>query len=632
MHQFLQFTVLGIVYGAVYAVAASGLVVTYATSGVFNFATGAIGMVAAFTYWDLTQAHDLSPLVALAVVLLVEAPILGVVIERVLMRRLFGASAERALMVTLGLMVVLMGAAGKVWAAGTARSVPFFFPSSRIVVAGVYVEIHKIIVVGIAAVVAVALWLLLRFTRPGVAMRAVVDDPELLAMAGASPARVARLGWVAGSMLSALAGVLIAPIVTLDQLVLTLFVLNGFAAAVFGRLRSLPLTFAGALVIGLGQEYLSGYLPSGVSTEWLPTPVLSVPMLLLFAVLLLLPQERLRAVGRVAVARIPRVAGPGESLLGAAAVVVGTAVAGTVLSTTWQATLSQGLVFGILALSLVMLTGYAGQVSLGQFAFAGIGAYAMGKVAGGGSWWGLLAAVGVSAAIGVLVALPTLRVRGLYLALATLAFGQVAYYVFFSNPKWFNQQGSVFVKRLAIPGLSLTGSRAETVFLAVGFAVVSVIVLAMRRGTFGRRLVALSDSPAACATVGLDVKATRLAVFGISAAMAGLAGALYGGLQGPVSAQDFPMLSSLLLLMLLVIFGVRTVSGALVAGLVFAALQSHASTWVGLVVGGGVIAIGWLPNGVLGAGWIGQLLRRRSVAQPPVEIVPSVMGGRAGAA
>src|SRR5579875_3496265 len=176
MHQFLQFTVLGIVYGAVYAVAASGLVVTYATSGVFNFATGAIGMVAAFTYWDLTQAHDLSPLVALAVVLLVEAPILGVVIERVLMRRLFGASAERALMVTLGLMVVLMGAAGKVWAAGTARSVPFFFPSSRIVVAGVYVEIHKIIVVGIAAVVAVALWLLLRFTRPGEAQQQPQGD------------------------------------------------------------------------------------------------------------------------------------------------------------------------------------------------------------------------------------------------------------------------------------------------------------------------------------------------------------------------------------------------------------------------------------------------------------------------
>jgi len=625
IHTFLQYTVLGVVYGAVYAVAASGLVVTYSTSGVFNFAHGAVGMVAAFTYWELTQDHHVPVLLALVLVLLVLAPVMGIVIERVLMRRLFGASTERSLMVTLGLLVILLGIASKIWGGQTERSLPFFFDPHTIDVFGVYIAVHYLVIMAVAVAVAVGLRFLLRATRVGVAMRAVVDDPDLLAMSGASPIRIARLGWVIGTMLAALAGVLIAPIVNLDQTILTLFVLNSFAAAVFGRLRSLPLTFLGALLIGLGQQYLTSYLPQGFQTNWLPNTVLAIPMLFLFVVLLLLPQERLKVSGRVGISRIPRLVTPLQSLSGAAAVVALSAVGAAVLSTTWRAALSQGLIFGIVGLSLVLLTGYAGQVSLGQFAFVGIGAFTMGKIAGGGSWLGLLAAIGVAAAVGVLVALPTLRVRGLYLALATLAFAQFVYYVFFSNVYFFNQSGSVFIKRLSLPGISFNSDRSEMIFLGVAFGLASMLVLAIRRGTFGRRLVALSDSPAACATVGLNVKLTRLAVFGISAGLCGLAGALYGGLQGPVSSNDFPLLASLFVLLLLVIWGVRTVTGALLAGLSYAILLAHAGGIIGLLVGAGVILIGWLPNGVLG--WIGPELDQRvrmTLGEASPEMVPRV--------
>ncbi|HUA93965.1 MAG TPA: ABC transporter permease [Acidimicrobiales bacterium] len=601
MHAFLQYSVLGIVYGAVYAVAASGLVVTYSTSGVFNFAHGAVGMLAAFSYWQLTQSSHVPVPIALALILLIEAPLLGIVIERVFMRRLFGASTERALMVTLGLLVILLGLAGKIWGGETERTLPFFFDPHTVSIFGVFLPVHYLVIIGVAVAVAVGLRFLLHSTRIGVAMRAVVDDPDLVAMSGQSPIRVARLGWVIGTVLAALAGVLIAPIVTLDQTILTLFVLNGFAAAVFGRLRSLPLTFLGALIIGLGQQYVTVYLPSSLQTNWLPNPVLALPMLFLFVALLVLPQERLRAAGRVTMARIPRVANPVQGLTGAAVVVVLSVIGAFALSTTWQASMSQGLIFGIVALSLVLLTGYAGQVSLGQFAFVGIGAFTMGKIAGGGSWLGMLAAVGIAAAIGVLVALPTLRLRGLYLALATLAFAQFTYYVFFSNEYIFNQSGSIFVKRVGLPGISLASNKSEMVFLGVAFALCSLFVLAIRRGTFGRRLVALSDSPAACATVGLNVKLTRLAVFGISAGLAGLAGALYGGLQGPVGSNDFPLLASLFILLLLVVWGVRTVSGALLAGITYATLLAHAGSFLGLLVGAGVILIGWLPNGLIGS-------------------------------
>jgi len=349
--------------------------------------------------------------------------------------------------------------------------------------------------------------------------------------------------------------------------------------------------------------------------------------------ILVLPVERLRAVGEVRVSRVPKVTGFGPSLAGAAALVAACAVGAVVLSGTWRSTLSQGLVFGVIALSLVLLTGYAGQVSLGQMAFVGIGAYAMGKIDGGGSWLGLLAAVGVPAAVGALVALPTIRVKGLYLALATLAFAQFAYYVFFSNLTLFDNNGSIIVHRVSLPGIRLTGAAAELVFLSVVFALCAVGVLALRRGTFGRRLVALSDSPAACATVGLNVRRTRLAVFALSAGLAGLGGALYGGLQGPVSATDFQVLVSLTLLLLLVIWGVRSPLGALAAGLSMAALpvlQSHVS-WVSslpaLVVGIGVIAVGRLPNGVVGLASEVALHRRGAVIGPVVGVPEAVEGG-----
>jgi branched-chain amino acid transport system permease protein len=627
MSAFWSYTVFGVASGAIYAITASGLVVTYATTGVFNFAHGAIGMFAAFSYWELAQNHHVQPLVAIALILFVEAPVLGTLIELVLMRRLHGASTERSLMVTLGLMLILLGVATKVWGTTPNQTgLPAFFAGHSVRILGVNVTVHQLIVVGTAVAVAVGLRLLLKRTRTGMAMRAVVDDPDLVAMAGAPPVRIARAGWIAGVMLAALAGVLIAPLVTLDQTTLTLIVVNGYAAAVVGRLRNLPLTFLGGILIGLGEAYVIGYVPSSWQTNWLPNPKLALPMAFLFVMILVLPVERLRALGEVRMSRVPRVTRLAPSLVGAAAVVVAALVGTTVLSGTWRATISQGFVFGVIALSLVLLTGYAGQVSLGQMAFVGIGAFTMGKVAHGGSWLGVLAAVGVSAAVGVLVAWPTVRVKGLYLALATLAFAQFAYYVFFSNLTLFKDNGSITVHRVGLPGIRLTGSgsSAELVFLAVVFALCAVAVLALRRGTFGRRLVALSDSPAACATVGLNVRRTRLAVFALSAGLAGLGGALYGGLQGPVGANDFQVLISLTLLLLLVIWGVRSPTGALLAGMSMAVLLINSLS--ALIVGIGVILVGRLSNGVVGE-VTDFVAAHRGRAPAPVEVeVPGAVG------
>ncbi|HEX3979911.1 MAG TPA: branched-chain amino acid ABC transporter permease, partial [Acidimicrobiales bacterium] len=210
MSDFLQYTVFGIMLGAGYAIAATGLVVTYTTSGVFNFAQGAVGMVAAFCYWELVSAHNVPVLLALVIILVVGASIAGALVERVLMRRLHGASAERPVMVTLGLLVILTGVATIVWSPTTERQVNNMV-SGQFRLVGINIQYQEVLIIGVALAVAIALRALFYSTRTGYALRAVVDDPELLAMSGVSPNRMSQYGWILGFMMAALAGVLLAP-------------------------------------------------------------------------------------------------------------------------------------------------------------------------------------------------------------------------------------------------------------------------------------------------------------------------------------------------------------------------------------------------------------------------------------
>ena len=318
MSVFLSFTVLGIVTGAVYGILATGLVVTYNTTGVFNFAQGAVGMVAAFSYWQLWQDWHWPFLLAIAFIVFVEAPLLAIVVEFVLMRRIHGATVERSLMVTLGLLVILLGIATIFWSSpDVVRSVPAYFTAADGTVAsvhlfganGVTLEDQQIMIVAVAAAVAVLLGIFLRRRRLGVAMRAVVDDPELVAMAGAKPHRMSQMGWSLGFMLAAVAGVLIAPLVGqtgLTSTQLTLLGLNGFAAAVVGRLRNLPMTFVGALMLGLITQYCVGYLPGHINPGLASVLTEVVPVLFLFVVLLVIPAARLAPAGRLAVRPPPR--------------------------------------------------------------------------------------------------------------------------------------------------------------------------------------------------------------------------------------------------------------------------------------------------------------------------------------
>lgn len=591
MTTFLALTVLGLVFGCVYALTATGIVVTYTTSGVFNFAHGATGMLAAFTYWQLTVGWGVPAVLALVLVLGVLGPLFGAVVEFVLIRPLYRRSAEAPLVATLGLLLILIGVSFAFWDPGSTRRLPLLFNGKQLDLGVINVSYHQIAVVVVTLVVGVALRLFFTRTQLGIAMRAVVDDRELAAVYGARPERVAQASWALGSSLAALSGVLLAPLVDLQVYNMTLLIINAFAAALAGRLKSIPKTVVAALVIQLGVVYAGQYLPGGDKLQRIQP---SLPMIALFVIVVLTRQDRIVTSG-VRSSRAPRLPGAREAAGWAVAFVVAMAVAAPLLSSGTVGHVNEALASAVILLSLVLVVGYGGQVSLCQLTFAGLSAWTMGEV--GHGWLGVLAGVAVATVAGLVVALPTVKLRGLYLALATLAFAQAMDGSFFNRA--FGTNDSLAIPRVSLPVLDVTSDRGFLVLSSVVFAVAALGLLATRRSKFGRRLAALNDSTAACSTLGIDVTRHKLGVFGASAALAGVGGVLYAGSHVAVGSLDFNLFNSMILLLLLLI-GERTmVSGALFSALLFSVLLPALADALKNAGFAGSAAVTFLVTGVL---------------------------------
>ena len=431
MHLFLTYTILGLVTGAVYGIAASGLVLTYTTSGIFNFAQGAMAMLAAFTYWQLRYGWNWPAPLALFAVIAVLAPLLGGVLYVGIMRGLRETADVTKIVVTIGIMLGLIALAQWIWNPGVPRTDNLFFgEAAKFKVLGVYVTDHEAIALGCAVLIAVGIRLLFTSTRTGVAMRAVVDNPALLQLNGGRPGRLAAFSWALGGALAAVAGILITPISggTLDVHVLTLLVLDSIAAAMFGRLRSIWRTFGGALVLGLAGTYVLGYFPS--SWSWASDFRIALPMIVLFVVLIVLPQDRLRGATLLRTRERFTVPTMRSAVTWGVILLVVVLLLEQIMGTNDMGALTIGITYGIIALSLTLLTGYAGEINLAPVSFGAIATIIVFHLGLSGTGlaqritpWGLLIGVAVTALVGGLIALPALRLRGLYLALATLAFG-----------------------------------------------------------------------------------------------------------------------------------------------------------------------------------------------------------------
>jgi len=609
--KFLTFTVVGLSTAAIYAVIASGLVLTYTTTGVFNFAHGAIGMLAAFAYWQLRVSWHWSTPAALFVVLFVLAPLFGVFLEAVVMRGLQGTGEVTKIVVSIGLLAAMIGLANWIWSPAENHTLsPFYAGKDPINVFSTTVSYHQAITMIVAILVAIGLRFLLYRTRNGIAMRASVDDHSLARLNGARPARVAMLAWATGCVLAAIGGVLIAPGAGLDAGLLSLLIVNAYAAAIIGRLRSLPMTFLGAVILGLTDAYLTAYLGN---SEYLAGLRLASPAIVLFIVLLLIPNPRLRGHART------REYFPSPSWSGALGLagltLFGAAIMASTLSASDATIYVRIFPFAIFALSLVPLTGFAGQISLCQLSFAAIGASIWAQWGTHGNPVYLVVAAVVAAVIGALIALPALRLSGIYLALATAAFAVTLDRWIWPMPpiKIFGlftlnlfQTGSVNAEPLTLFGYDFDTASRQIMLLATVLALLTLLVVWIRRSAFGRRLLAMRDSEAACATLGMRLLMTKTAVFAISAGMAGLGGALYASQLQSVQITTFNFIVGLPVLLAAVVGGMAyagtgVFSGvSLQAGLpLLAKIGPFFANLAVLLPGLAGIGLGKNPNGAI---------------------------------
>jgi len=598
MSSFIAYTLFGLFTGAAYSIAASGLVLTYATTRVFNIAHGALGMVLSFVFWDFSVRQGMPTPLALLLVLFVVAPAIGWFIARFVARGLGDVQASVSLVVTVALLVGAIGLAQQVYPEESRTVLPFF-AGTTFSLGDVSITAHQVITIVASVLVAAGLFALLTKTRIGTAMRASVDNPELLRLFGGRPDQVATLAWMIGVSLAGLGGILLVSTVGLDYYQLTLLVINAYAAATLGRLTNLPLTFVGAMGLGLLSSYFPGYVHLDGALAQLQHVL---PALFLFVVVVALPQTQLR-VGQVKgivsapLPALPRTLGWSVGLLLFVALLAGAMGEANLLLVGTAAT------FAIVMLSLVLLTGYGGHVSLAQLTFAGVGALTYAKL-DEPNLYGLLVAVLVSAAVGGLVALPVLRLTGLYLALATLAFASIMDKVVFQADWAFGYNGLLPAGRLSLLGHSVSSTGGYVFLMAVFLVAMAWAVLLLRRGVVGRLLIATRDSPAACGTLGLDLRWFRVGLFALSAGIAGLAGALYAGLRQNIGAGDFIYFNSLLLLLCATVFGVTSVSGAVLGGVALMelpVLRSEHPSVAGLlfiVLAVGAVMLAKDPNGL----------------------------------
>ena len=602
MHLFLEYTILGLVTGAVYGIAASGLVLTYTTSGIFNFAQGAMAMLAAFTYWQFRYGWNWPAPLALFVVIAVLAPLVGTILYGGIMRGLRETAEVTKIVVTIGIMLGLIALAQWIWSPGVPRTDQLFFgEAAKFQIFGVYVTDHEAIALGCGVLIAVGIRMLFKSTRTGVAMRAVVDNPALLQLNGGRPERLAAFSWALGGGLAALAGILITPISggTLDVHVLTLLVLDSIAAAMFGRLRSIWLTFAGALILGLAGTYVLGYFPSNWS--WASNFRIALPMIVLFVVLIVLPQDRLRGATLLRTRERFTVPTLRSATIWGVILLAVVLVLEPIMNEGDMGALTIGIIYGIIALSLTLLTGYAGEINLAPVSFGAIATiivFHLGLTGSGTgqriTLWGIILGVLVTAIVGGLIALPALRLRGLYLALATLAFG-----VFVSDMiiadilphvlPIFHVNFSIFPNgalEVPPPKLGPLDFNSQKTFLTASvciFILLGIGLIALRRSSYGRRLTAMKDSPAAAATLGQNLVKLKLSVFMLSAAIAGLGGILLSAESGTVNANTYIIFVSLALVMLTVVGGIGSVAGALMGGILAGtAFQALTSTFTNL--------------------------------------------------
>jgi ABC-type branched-subunit amino acid transport system ATPase component/branched-subunit amino acid ABC-type transport system permease component len=578
--EFLPFIVIGITVGSVYGLAGVGLVLTYKTSGIFNFAYGALATLSVFLFYWLHVEHGMPWPYAAAICIFGLGPVMGLGLE-IMARFLEPVGATLKVVATVGLLLIVLGI-GTLWYGNTSRSFPAFLDTSTIRILGVNVGWDQIIVVSVSVVATAILYYFFRYVRLGIAMRGVVDNPQLVSITGENPVRVRRWAWVIGMMFASLAGLLLAPSLSLDALIITMLVVQAFGAAAIGYFSSLPLTFLGGLVVGIAGSLATKY---AAEVSWLAGLPAGLPFIILFVVLIVTPKAKLaerRVVNALPVhkswyspGRVRLVAG----LVALAVLAYLPEMVGFHL-VTW----SQAMAMVILFLSLGLLVRTSGQISLCHYGFAAVGAAAFGHLAGTYHvpWLlALLLAGLIAVPVGALVAIPAIRLSGVFLAIATLGFGILLEQMFYTSKLMFGPTTvGIDAPRpdVTIGPWDLSSDKGFYYVLLVFMVLTVILVYALQRGRMGRLLSGLADSPVGLETYGAATIVIKVLVFCISAGLAAISGALIASLFTFAVGSNYAAFNSLTLVALLVITVMGEPWYALVAAIASTVIPGYITT------------------------------------------------------
>jgi sulfate-transporting ATPase len=633
LNTYVEFLLLGLGNGGVFAALAMALVVTYRSSGVLNFATGAQALYAAYTYSLLRNGQLLIPIPglgptvsvgsnlgfwpALLITLGIQA-VMGAVVYLLVFRPLRNHRPVAKAVASIGLMGVLTAVV--TYQVGTqVVLVNPIFPQNHVSFLGIDISTDRLWLAGTIICLGIVLTVLFRFTRFGLATRASAESEVGALVSGLSPDRIALVNWIISFVVCGIAGILIAPLVPLQPGTYTLFIVPALAAAVVGRFHSLGWAITAGLGIG-ALESLSVYV-NGVHPDFPAGAGELIPLILVLVVLAVRGQTMPSrgTLMQVTLGRAPRP----HWRFATAVIGTGVGIAAIYLFTgNDRAALYSSFITGVISLSLVVVVGYTGQISLAQLTLAGVSAYILSTFA---SSWGIpfpiapiLSAL-VAAAAGVVIGIPALRVRGLMLGVVTLTFAAGVEAIWFNNNSIDGGASGLNIPTPRLFGMDLgIGSGKDFPRPAFGILCLIVLVLValgvswLRTSRLGTAMLAVRSDERSAAAAGINVVRVKLIGFAIAAFIAGLGGSLLAYQLGNVSFQNFDAYLGLVAFSIVVVAGITSVSGGILAGLIssgglLVALISSGvgsggvDNWYGVVAGIGVIlTVIFNPDGVVG--------------------------------
>lgn len=574
MNNFLPYLVPGIVAGSIYGLAGLGLTLTYRTTGILNFAHGAVATCITYLFFvTLRTDLGLPTLLAFILALGVVAPATGLLFHLLIFRWLAEATTATRVVATLGLLVALQGGVLKVYSGQTRTAAPLF-PQSTFRLPGLNVGWDQAIVALIVVGCAVGLTIVLTRSHVGLESRAVTESAELSELTGVNADRTKAISWMVGTVFAGLSGILLAPVFGLDAVTITLVVVVAFSGSVIGKLSSFPGTYGGALAIGIVASFASRLVIDYPVLRGIPT---STPFIALFLVLLLRKKgsfvEATSTKERISSGadRLRRM----QPLQLAAVIALLAAVPPLLLEGRDVAKVTHVVIFALIFVSLSLVVGLSRQVSLGHAVFVGIGGAITAHLLNAGVPFPLALALGGASVVplGAVLAIPAVRLSGLFLALATFGFGVLAQDLLYLRGWVFGSKGVIAIGRPSLFGVQLSDNGYYLFALAVCSTAI-VVVEVIWRSRLGRTLKALADSSTAAESLGVRASTARVITFSISAGIAGIGGGLLGPLFSGIGnlGGSYSYFQSLLWVAVLVAAGARTTGGPILAAVLLIGL------------------------------------------------------------